>query len=151
MSKDWVADVTEMHEKFGFHEIVENMDAEKLRRLLDFRVSFMEEEHRELMDAHAAGDAEGIIDALIDTCVVAIGTLDLFDVDAHEAWRRVHEANMSKERGVKPNRPNPLGLPDLMKPPGWVAPTHDVPGALSTSCSSEEKQPTDSVDFGFDG
>lgn len=151
MSRDWVADVTEMHDKFGFHEIVENMDTEKLRRLLDFRMSFMEEEHRELTDAHAAGDAEGIIDALIDTCVVAIGTLDLFGVNVNEAWNRVHAANMSKERGVKPNRPNPLGLPDLMKPPGWVAPTHDAPAALSTASAREERQPTDSVDFGFDG
>ena len=144
--------MTEMHDKFGFHGIVENMDTEKLRRLLDFRMSFMEEEHRELTDAHAAGDAEGIIDALIDTCVVAIGTLDLFGVNVNEAWNRVHAANMAKERGIKPNRPNPLGLPDLMKPPGWVAPTHtENHGRMTEACSREEKQPTDSVDFGFDG
>ncbi len=32
---------------------------------------------------------------------------------------------MAKERGIKPGRPNPLGLPDLMKPEGWVAPSHE--------------------------
>ena len=31
---------------------------------------------------------------------------------------------MSKESGVKPSRPNPLGLPDLIKPEGWTGPDH---------------------------
>jgi len=69
-------------------------------------------------------DADEIVDGLIDLCVVAIGTLDAFGVDAHTAWDRVHKANMSKEVGVKESRPNPLGLPDLIKPEGWEAPTH---------------------------
>jgi hypothetical protein len=32
---------------------------------------------------------------------------------------------MAKQPGVKPERPNPLGLPDLMKPEGWVNPSHN--------------------------
>ena len=36
-------------------------------------------------------------------------------VDAYTAWDRVHAANMTKQVGVKPSRPNPLGLPDLTK------------------------------------
>jgi hypothetical protein len=31
---------------------------------------------------------------------------------------------MSKKVGIKESRPNPLGLPDLVKPEGWKAPTH---------------------------
>ena len=31
---------------------------------------------------------------------------------------------MNKEVGVKPGRPNPLGLPDLIKPADWVGPDH---------------------------
>jgi hypothetical protein len=31
---------------------------------------------------------------------------------------------MSKEPGIKEGRPNPLGLPDLVKPEFWQAPTH---------------------------
>ena len=31
---------------------------------------------------------------------------------------------MQKEIGVKDTRPNPLGLPDLVKPDGWQAPQH---------------------------
>jgi len=32
---------------------------------------------------------------------------------------------MSKKPGVKPGRPNPFGLPDLLKPSGWTPPTHE--------------------------
>ena len=32
---------------------------------------------------------------------------------------------MMKEVGVKPSRPNPLGLPDLIKPEDWEAPNHE--------------------------
>jgi len=31
---------------------------------------------------------------------------------------------MAKKTGVKASRPNPLGLPDLIKPEGWVGPDH---------------------------
>ena len=48
----------------------------------------------------------------------------LLGIDAHKAWHEVHKANMSKEVGVKESRPNPLGLPDLIKPEGWKAPSH---------------------------
>lgn len=72
-----------------------------------------------------SNNAEDIVDAMVDLCVVAIGTLNALNVDAYEAWDRVHTANMAKEVGIKASRPNPLGLPDLIKPAGWVAPTHD--------------------------
>ena len=69
-------------------------------------------------------DAEEIVDGLIDLCVVAIGTLDALGVNSYDAWNRVLAANMAKQVGVKPSRPNPLGLPDLIKPEGWEAPSH---------------------------
>ena len=65
-----------------------------------------------------------MVDALIDLCVVAIGTLDAYGVDANMAWDEVLDANLNKEVGVKESRPNPLGLPDLIKPMGWVGPDH---------------------------
>ena len=34
-------------------------------------------------------------------------------------------AESDPEIGVKPERPNPLGLPDLIKPEGWEAPSHE--------------------------
>ena len=38
----------------------------------------------------------GVADALIDLCVVAIGTLDVFKVTAIRAWDGVHAANMNE-------------------------------------------------------
>jgi predicted HAD superfamily Cof-like phosphohydrolase len=83
---------------------------------------------------HAAktNNAEEVVDALIDLCVVAIGTLDAYGVNAYKAWDEVHTANMAKEVGIKATRPNPLGLPDLVKPEGWTPPTHaDNHGLIS--------------------
>lgn len=111
-----------MHDYYGVHETVSKMDTEKLKKLLEFRISFLNEELEELKTADNADD---VVDALIDLCVVAIGTLDVFGVDSHESWRRVLSANMSKKVGIKESRPNPLGLPDLIKPEGWVAPSHE--------------------------
>lgn len=122
MSKDWVADLEEMHVKFGVREAVAKLDDVKLQAFLAFRLSFLEEE---LEETREAGTAAEIVDGLVDLCVVAIGTLQAFGVDAHEAWHRVHEANMSKEAGHNSKRPNQFGLPDLVKPAGWTAPIHD--------------------------
>ncbi len=121
MSKDWAFDIAMMHEKYGVHPVVEKMDADTLRKFLEFRVRFLDEELTELKTATNADD---VVDALIDLCVVAIGTLDGFGVDSHKAWDAVLEANMNKKVGVKESRPNPLGLPDLIKPEGWTAPSH---------------------------
>lgn len=127
MSTNWVKDIYDMHAKYGVHAAVENFDAEKLRQFLQFRLSFLEEELAETKAA-ASGekiDAEEVVDGLIDLCVVAIGTLDAFGVNAYQAWEKVHEANMNKEVGVKASRPNPLKLPDLVKGPEWKAPSHE--------------------------
>jgi predicted HAD superfamily Cof-like phosphohydrolase len=122
MLTDWVGDIANMHEYYGVKPKIKEFDAEKLKKFLEFRVKFLEEEMTELRTAESAED---VVDALIDLCVVAIGTLDLFDVDAQKAWDNVHAANMAKQVGVKESRPNPLGLPDLIKPEGWKAPSHE--------------------------
>lgn len=119
MSQDWVADIEAMQQHYGIQRRIDEFDYEMIKQYLDFRVNFLKEEMKELEEAQTAED---VVDALIDLCVVAIGTLAGFRVDAHLAWDRVLEANMSKEVGVKPGRPNPLGLPDLIKPPGWKGP-----------------------------
>lgn len=123
MSRDWVSDIENMHTKYGVNEKIRTFDKEKLKQFLEFRVRFLEEELNELKDN--IDNPEEIVDALIDLCVVAIGTLDAFDVNAHRAWDAVYDANMAKEVGIKASRPNPLGLPDLIKPEGWRAPSHE--------------------------
>jgi len=127
MSKDWVKDMFDMHAKYGVHDWMEkNKDNKELMsKFLEFRLKFLQEE---LDETRAAAlfdsNPEEVVDGLIDLCVVAIGTLDAYGVDAHKAWNEILRANMEKEVGVKESRPNPLGLPDLIKPEGWVGPSH---------------------------
>jgi hypothetical protein len=121
MSRDWNKDIFMMHNHYKVHPIMDGMEPEKLKKFLEFRANFLQEELDELKKADNADD---VVDALIDLCVVAIGTLDAFNVDAYKAWDEVLQANMKKEVGIKEGRPNPLGLPDLMKPAGWTAPSH---------------------------
>lgn len=128
MSSNWVGDIEDMHDKYGFTKWVdkkiEERDYESLRQLLEFRAKFLREEFEETMTAIEKRDYEEVVDGLIDLCVVAIGTLDLLKVNGTVAWNRVFSANMNKEVGIKESRPNPLGLPDLIKPEGWTAPSH---------------------------
>jgi hypothetical protein len=123
MSRDWVKDIWKMHKHYGVHPVIDKMDAETLKKFLEFRINFLQEELDELKANK--DNPEEIVDALIDLCVVAIGTLDGFAVDSHKAWDAVLEANMNKTTGVKATRPNPLGLPDLIKPEGWTPPSHE--------------------------
>lgn len=130
MSKDWVNDINEMHAKFGVHDWVDQelsskIDWQRLNKFLQFRLDFLKEELNETCNAFDNKDSEEIVDGLIDLCVVAIGTLDAFGVDAYKAWDEIHNANMAKEPGIKESRPNPLGLPDLIKPEGWTGPSHE--------------------------
>lgn len=123
MSKDWVKDIHLMQGKYLTRQWV-NDNPEKLKDFLAFRLDFLEEELTETVKAFAMNDGEELVDGLIDLCVVAIGTLDAFGIDPYKAWDEVLQANMSKEVGVKPTRPNPLGVPDLIKPDDWKAPSH---------------------------
>jgi hypothetical protein len=124
MSKDWVKDIHLMQGKYLTRQWVKD-NPEKWKAFLDFRVDFLREELEETEAALVSMDAEEIVDGLIDLCVVAIGTLDAFGVDPYKAWDEVLQANMAKEVGEKPSRPNPLGVPDLVKPEGWTGPSHE--------------------------
>ncbi|WP_407304039.1 nucleoside triphosphate pyrophosphohydrolase family protein [Acinetobacter sp.] len=136
-SVDWVKDIAEMHTKFGVNPVIRTLEPGQLQSFLEFRIDFLQEELDEMRAAlhdpeFKKNRADEVVDALIDLCVVAIGTLDAFDVNAHEAWRRVHEKNMQKNPGINPTRINPLGLPDLIKPQNWQPPSHiDNVGLLS--------------------
>lgn len=132
------ADMNKMHQYYEADEAVLGLDKEKLKAFLDFRFNFLQEELNEGRDAIAAGNSEEIVDSLIDLVVVAVGTLDLYGVDFDRAWNEVLLANMNKRVGVKESRPNAFGLPDLIKPEGWVAPSHAGNHGLLTKAFSNE-------------
>lgn len=142
MSTNWSHDIYMMHEHYGMNDAVDKLPVDSLKKFLEFRINFLQEEIDELRDSSPDGpepSAEGVVDALIDLCVVAIGTLDAFSVDGEVAWDAVLEANLAKRVGVNPSRPNELGLPDLIKPEGWQAPSHD--GNHGTLSRLYEEQP----------
>lgn len=118
-------DMNMMHRFYGIHDVVNQMKPERLRALMEFRLGCLQEELNETNQALEMKDADGFVDGLVDLVVFAVGTLDLLQVDFTEAWWRVLVANMNKTPGIKPNRPNPLGLPDLIKNSDWVPPTHE--------------------------
>ncbi len=120
----WTKDIHHMHQRFGVYDWIDNSTPAQRKALLELHMRMLTEEHDETIEAYNNSDPEELIDGLIDLCVIAIGTLDMAGVTADEAWQRVMWANMQKQVGVKPERPNPLGLPDLIKPEGWQGPNH---------------------------
>ena len=130
MSTNWFKDMQDMHKKYGVNkwmqaELQSDVDWRKINKFMQFRLGMMQEELDETKNAFDKKDAEEMVDGIIDLCVFAIGTLEVFGVDANKAWDEVYRANMSKEVGIKEGRPNPLGLPDLVKPEGWTGPVHE--------------------------
>jgi predicted HAD superfamily Cof-like phosphohydrolase len=125
MSTEWANDINVMHEHFGVHDVVDKFDEEMLGKFIKFRAGCVQEEVGEFQVALVERDPEEMVDALIDVCVFAIGTLDLLGVDANAAWDSVYKANMNKNVGIKEGRPNPFGLPDLIKPEDWTPPSHE--------------------------
>jgi len=127
MSTNWFKDMQDMHKKYGVDKWMneeKKSDWSRLSKYMDFRIKMMQEELDETRVAFQNKNEEEVVDGIIDLCVFAIGTLEVFGVDANKAWDQVLKANMSKEVGIKEGRPNPLGLPDLVKPEGWEGPTH---------------------------
>lgn len=130
MSDNWANDISNMHLKFGVTKWVQaqqQSDADKsiLNEFLKFRMKMIQEEVDETNNAINDKNPEEIVDGLIDMCVFAIGTLDVFGIDANKAWNEILNANMSKDVGIKESRPNPFGLPDLIKPKNWKGPEHN--------------------------
>ena len=130
MSTNWFKDMQAMHQKYGVNkwmqaELQSDVDWRKINKFMQFRINMMQEELDETKAAFENKNEEELVDGIIDLCVFAIGTLEVFGVDANKAWDEVYRANMSKEVGIKEGRPNPLGLPDLVKPEGWKGPSHE--------------------------
>tara|TARA_Y100000356_G_C11112050_1_gene210150 strand:+ start:192 stop:602 length:411 start_codon:yes stop_codon:yes gene_type:complete len=119
-----IENIEALNKKFGIKFAVNKLTPDLKKEYLEFRINFLEEELDELKKAFQEEKGEDVVDALIDLVVVALGTLDSFDVDIDKAWFRVHFANMKKELGVNKSRKNIFNLPDLIKPKSWKEPFH---------------------------
>lgn len=147
---DLIADVEVFHKKFGL--TYSGRPRVLHPELSEFRRKFMQEELIEYTEAaalaeywlHVQNKNQGIIDdataercareiphylekqldALVDLVYVAIGTAEYHGFNFREAWRRVHVANMKKERAQRASDSKRGTTYDVIKPPGWEAPSH---------------------------
>ncbi len=145
MSKSHMEDLIEFHEKFGLEY---NGKPRALpKEMSDFRIDFNREELREyITHTHTLGleisaaergekdidpgvvrfHLEEQLDALVDQVYVIMGTAYLhgYGKSWQEAWDRVHHANMQKVRAQRVEDSTRGSTFDVVKPPGWVKPTH---------------------------
>ena len=119
-----IGDIKKLNKLYQINKFISKASDNEKLHYLEFRAKFVQEELNELFDAIKYEEPDEVVDAFIDIIVIALGSLDAFDVDIKKAWKRVHYANMQKKIGVKDSGPNPLGLPDLVKPENWQAPQH---------------------------
>lgn len=118
---DLVGDVEAFHVRYGIQYSGPPRDLDE--KLKKFRVDRLQDEMREYLLGVSSKNLAEQLDGLVDLVYIAIGTAHLHGWNFREAWRRVHAANMSKELANKSN-PGKFGhVADIVKPPGWVAPS----------------------------
>lgn len=122
----WVEDTRKLQLKMNASLAMHSDNPEVLLDFIIMRRNFLIEENvTELGQAIQERNADKAVDAMMDGIVVGIDALILLGVDPDEAWRRVYTANFSKSPGINPTRPNRFGLPDMIKPDDFVAPSHE--------------------------
>lgn len=85
----------------------------------------LEEEAEEHFLARTIDDKVGCVDALIDSIYFAMGGLYKMGVTEEQfekCFSLVHQANMTKKKGVKESRKISGDPADAIKPKGWVSP-----------------------------
>ena len=129
-----LSDIREFHEKFGL--AYDGPPRVLPKELREFRLRFIHEELDEycaavrglnsLDKATEQEQLEAELDALVDLLYLTLGTAYLqgFLPIFAEAWKRVHQANMSKVRALSEKDSKRGSTYDIVKPPGWKAPDH---------------------------
>ena len=113
--------VEDFHVKFNIPKLADIDNADEVMEFSESRLKHLEEELLETQRAAEEGNEIEYLDGLVDLVYVAIGTAYLHGYDFDKAFRRVHYANMKKERGTTDRH----GRFDVVKPQGWVAPVLD--------------------------
>jgi len=122
LTTDWVnvfANIREFHEKHGL--AYDGPPRELDPDLEKYRMEVLDEEHEEI---RATKNDEEKFDGLIDEIYFILGYIYLRGWNFNEAWRRVHWANMLKQR-AKPDGSDSKRKSswDVIKPDGWVHPS----------------------------
>jgi predicted HAD superfamily Cof-like phosphohydrolase len=96
----------------------------------EFKISVecLKEEVEEFVAAHNQGDYVGVIDAMIDLQYFAIGVMYKLGLNQDyidEMMQAVHDANMTKKKGVKAGRGDGVAA-DAVKGADWVSPEQRI-------------------------
>lgn len=92
----------------------------------------LREEVDEFEEAAQGSDYVGMVDALIDLQYFALGALYKMGVTPDKVVKcctAVHQANMTKKRGVKAGRGDGSAA-DAIKPEGWITPEERIGSIL---------------------
>lgn len=92
---DIAAAVAEFHRAFNL-PIRQTPGADIDPGLARLRITLLEEEVSEFVDASEKGDLVAIADALADIAYVVFGTALTYGIDLNAVLREVHRSNMSK-------------------------------------------------------
>ena len=94
------------------------------KRILEYRLKFLEEELEEYKKAVAEKNLVDALDALADLAYVALGTAHYYNAPMNEIWAEVQRSNMGRVLATPETcPPDKLYRADLViKPPGWVGP-----------------------------
>jgi predicted HAD superfamily Cof-like phosphohydrolase len=113
--------VADFHQKFGLEPTSQpDFPYEEIWKLKNVH---MQEELDEIRAAAINGNLEDYFDGLIDLVYVALGAAYLSGLPFNEGFKRVHDANMTKMRALHANDSKRGSTYDIVKPPGFVAPT----------------------------
>lgn len=98
MSQSNFQKVLEFNRAFGVttNKTVQHHLFDKNPKLVDYRLSLIEEEVQELRDAISQKDLVETVDALADSMYVILGFFTALGVDADQAFDIVHKSNLSK-------------------------------------------------------
>lgn len=121
---DVFGNVVDFHKKFGIE--YEGPPRDLPHELKVFRDETEGEEQREIRLAKDANQLADLLDGYVDYIYFVLGRCHLHGWDFNEAWRRVHEKNMTKVRasvGNPSKRSKAYGMNfDIVKPEGFTPP-----------------------------
>lgn len=121
---NWYTNVKDFHLAFG-QRIGETPAIPEDIGERELRMSLLEEEYTEYMDAEANADIVEIADALADIVYIACGTAVSYGIPLDKIFEEVHRSNMAKLVDGKVIRREDG---KVQKPAGWTSP--DVKGIL---------------------
>jgi predicted HAD superfamily Cof-like phosphohydrolase len=129
---NWYKDVEDFHKAFGqrigtIPAIPEDIGERELR------MSLLEEEFNEYIQAENEADIVEVADALADIIYIACGTAVAYGIPLDTIFDEVHRSNMAKLVDGKVIR---RADGKVQKPEGWTAP--DIKSILDAKTKQEE-------------